>query len=217
MVFIIKAAWQNSQSREVPPLKGKRAHQKKGRVEKKKPPRLGLAVLISAIIVAVVILGYALFAPVQPSLLGPGASAPDFELPVVNAQGISTASVRLSSLKGKVVFVEFMVSWCKACQEMAPVLDSLRYDYEPEGVVFISVAGTQQGATAETTAEFIRTYGTDWTYVLDSDNSIFTKYAVDSTPTFFVIGQDGKIVSRLAGIVPTASFVSALDLAVSGG
>ena len=97
------------------------------------------------------------------------------------------------------------------------MLDSLRYDYEPEGVVFISVAGTQQGATAETTAEFIRTYGTDWTYVLDSDNSIFTKYAVDSTPTFFVIGQDGKIVSRLAGIVPTASFVSALDLAVSGG
>ena len=56
MVFISRPAWQNSQSREVPPLKRKRAHQKKGRVEKKKPQRLGLAVLISAIIVAVVIL-----------------------------------------------------------------------------------------------------------------------------------------------------------------
>jgi len=173
--------------------------------------------LISVITIVVVIVGYVLFTPAQPSLLGPGGSAPDFELPVVNAQGISTENMRLSSLRGRVVFLEFMVSWCEVCQEMAPAIESLRYDYEPKGVVFMSVAGTQRGATDETTAQFIRSFGTDWTYVLDSDNSVFAKYAVDSTPTFFIIGQDGKIVSRLPGLVPTASFTSALDVAISGG
>lgn len=198
-------------------MKAKRRDQKKARVEKKRPRRLGLAVLVSAIVIVVVILGYVLLTPAQSSLLGPGGSAPDFELPVVDTEGISTANMRLSSLRGKVVLLEFMVSWCEGCQEMAPVLESLRYDYEPKGVVFVSIAGTQRGATAETTAEFIRSFGTDWTYVLDSDSSVFAKYTVDSTPTFFIVGQDGKIVSRLAGIVFTNSFVSVLDQALSQG
>jgi thiol-disulfide isomerase/thioredoxin len=194
----------------------KRRYRKETRVEKKSPQRLGLAVLISAIIIAAAILGYVLFAPPAPNTVGPGGNAPDFELPIVSAQGITTAKMRLSSLTGKVIFLEFMVSWCKVCREMAPAVVSLQYEYESKGVVFVSVAGTQQGATAETTAEFIRSYGTDWTYLLDYDNGVFQKYAVDATPTFFVIGQDGKIVSRLSGVVATASFVSALDVALSG-
>jgi len=167
--------------------------------------------------VVVAVLLYVLFAPAQPYILGSGSIAPDFELPIVDSRGISDEKLLLSSLRGKVVFLEFMVSWCKVCQSMASALDSLRGAYEPRGVVFISVAGTQRGATADTTAEFIRTYGTDWTYVLDSDNSVFQKYQVEATPTFFVLDSNGKIVSRLEGLVSTQSLESILDLALSGG
>jgi thiol-disulfide isomerase/thioredoxin len=194
----------------------KRRYGKETKVEKKSPQRYGLGVLISVIVIAAAILGYVLFTPPAPYTVGPGGNAPDFELPIVNAQGITTEKMRLTSLEGKVVFLEFMVSWCKVCKEMAPAIVSLQYDYESKGVVFVSVAGTQQGATAETTAEFIRSYGTEWTYLFDYDNGVFQRYGVDSTPTFFVIGQDGKIVSRLSGVVATAAFVSALDVALSG-
>lgn len=198
-------------------MKAKHHGRKKFRTEKRKGGRLGLAIAISATIIFAVVMVYTLLLPATPSLLGPGASAPDFRLPILGAQGISSEELRLSDLRGRVVFLEFMVSWCKACREMAPAVESLRLEYEPKGVAFISVAGSQGGATPESTMEFMRLYGTNWVYVFDSGNAAFSKYRVDSTPTYFILDQNGVIASRISGVTPTESFVQALDPLLSGG
>ena len=146
---------------------------------------------------------------------GIGENAPDFALNVVTATGLSDQTVTLSSLRGKVVFLEFMISWCQVCREMAPSVEYLSRNYEGQDVVFISVAGTQRGATAESTAEFIRQYKSTWTYVLDTDTSVFTTYRVDATPTFLILDRSGVILSRLQGAVSTDAFSSAIDRALS--
>ncbi len=125
--------------------------------------------------------------------------APDFTLPIVNANGLTGQTVTLSSLRGQVVVLEFMEPWCPHCQKMAPILESLHTQYG-SSVVFISVAGPWNGATASDTAKFIQTYGSSWTYVYDSSGTIMSNvYGVKATPTFFVIGKNGSVVTSLQG------------------
>ena len=90
---------------------------------------------------------------------------------------------------------------------MAPSVEYLSQKYQGQDVVFLSVAGTQNGATAESTAGFIRQYQSTWTYVLDTDRSVFSEYRVDATPTFLIIDRSGVILSRLQGAIADGRIV----------
>ena len=139
-------------------------------------------------------------------------SAPDFTLPIVTANGPNGQTVTLSSLRGKVVLLEFMEPWCPHCQHMASTLETLYAQYGGN-VVFISIAGPWNGATADDTANFIRTYGTTWTTVYDSSGIVFSNYGVQSTPTFFVIGKDGSVSSSFQGEQTSDTLAGALSAA----
>lgn len=125
-------------------------------------------------------------------------SAPDFTLPIVGPNGLTGQSVTLSSLRGQVVFLEFMEPWCPHCQKMAPTLEALHSHYG-SSVVFLSVSGPWSGATAQDTANFIQTYGSTWMYAFDSSGTIMSSYGVTATPTFFVISKNGIVVTSLQG------------------
>jgi len=127
------------------------------------------------------------------------SGAPDFTLPAVSSGGLTGQSLTLSSFRGKVVLLEFMEPWCPHCQNMAPVLEKLYSQYGASNVVFISVSGPWQGATADDTAQFIKNYGSGWSYAYDSTGTIMSEYGVQSTPTFFIIGKDGSIVAKYDG------------------
>ena len=83
---------------------------------------------------------------------------------------------------------------------MAPTLEKLHEQFD-QNVVFLSVAGAWNGASGNDAAQFIRTYGSTWTYVYDSSNSIFTMYGVNQTPTFFLISKNGQIAGTYQGEV----------------
>jgi thiol-disulfide isomerase/thioredoxin len=139
--------------------------------------------------------------------------APDFTLPVVNAGGLNGQTVTLSSFRGKVVLLEFMEPWCPHCQHMAPVLDSLHTQYGNGSVVFISVAGPWNGATANDAASFIHNYGTSWVYVYDSSGTVFANYGVNATPTFFIIGKNGSVLSTFQGDQTSETLSAAISAA----
>jgi len=125
--------------------------------------------------------------------------APDFSLRIVTEQGLTFESLSLSSLRGKVVLIEFMASWCQACRQMEPAVGDLYRIYGPEGVEFLSVAGTYGGATAESTSQFIKEFHSPWTYLLDTTNGVFEMYGIRATPTFLVISREGKVLDRIEG------------------
>jgi len=147
--------------------------------------------------------------------LSQSSSAPDFTLPIVSSSGLTGNSLTLSSFRGKVVLLEFMEPWCPHCQHMTSILDSLYSQYGAGNIVFISVAGPWNGATANDAANFIKNYGTSWTYVYDSSGTVFSNYGVQSTPTFFIIGKDGAISSSLVGEQTSDSLSGAITAAVS--
>ena len=153
--------------------------------------------------------------PVTYSSLSQSGVAPDFTLPVVSSSGLTGQTLTLSSFRGKVVLLEFMEPWCPHCQHMAPVLDGLYAQYGAGNVVFISVEGNWEGATANDGANFIRTYGTNWTYVYDSSGSVMSEYGVSATPTFFIIGKDGAISSSVSGEQTSDALAGAISAAVN--
>jgi len=195
-------------------LSGK-AHKKKGAVGKPQQSGRNRTLLFVGLVLVVVIVGLYVFSQPPRAPGSTGDMAPDFGLKVVTVQGLTDQTVRLSDYQGKVVVLEFMVSWCHVCQEMEPSIVSLYYKYSGQDVVFLSVAGTMRNATAESTAAFIREYGAPWTHVLDSDNSVFSAYGVNATPTYFVLDKSGKILSRFEGVVITDAFYRAIDAALS--
>ncbi len=139
-----------------------------------------------------------------------GSGAPDFTLPIVGPNGLTGQMASLSSFRGKVVLLEFMEPWCPHCQNMAPVLDTLYQQYGPQNVVFLSVSGPWNGATASDAAGFIRNYHSGWTYVYDSSGTTFDAFGVTATPTFFIIGKDGTIAVTYPGEVPAATIAADL-------
>lgn len=193
----------------------------------KKPHGLSRAEKI-AIPIIVIIAVWAVYSFSQPSpnsttlqvtysttaSLSNSAGAPDFTLPAVGPNGLTGQSITLSSFRGKVVLLEFMEPWCSHCQNMASVLDSLYAQYGSENVVFISVAGPWNGATATDAANFIRNYGTSWGYVYDSSGTVFSNYGVNSTPTFFIIGKNGSIISTFSGEQSSGTLSAAISAAI---
>jgi thiol-disulfide isomerase/thioredoxin len=165
-----------------------------------------------AIPIIVIIAVWAVYSALNPAPSGGSSSlsnsvttsvsglAPDFTLPVVGPNGLTGQTVALSSFRGKVVLLEFMEPWCEHCQHMAPVLGSLYTQYGQGNVVFLSVAGPWDGATANDAAAFIAPGGIgygyggpNWIYVYDSSGTIFSEYGVNSTPTFYVVAKDGTV------------------------
>lgn len=174
---------------------------KKGRREKRFS--LGDAVIVGIALIAIIWGAYTFGVP-HPSTTtttSQTGGAPDFTLPVVDQSGLTGQTASFSSFHGKVVLLEFMVPWCVHCQKMAPVLDKLYQQFGSQNVVFLSVSGAWNGATANDASQFIKAYQSTWTYVYDSSNSIFTLYGVNQTPTFFLIAKNGQIAGTYQGEV----------------
>jgi cytochrome c-type biogenesis protein len=140
--------------------------------------------------------------------------APDFVLPVVTSNGLTGQTVTLSSFRGSVVLLEFMEPWCPHCQKVASVLSNLNQRYQPLNVVFLTVSGPWNGASANDAAGFIREYGSSWTYSFDSSGAVFNSYGVNGTPTFVIVGRDGSIVTKLVGEQTESTLASAITQAL---
>jgi len=164
---------------------------------KKKGLSWGEKIVIAVVLVIVIWAAYSLSQPTPPPVQS--GTAPDFTLPVVNSSGLTGQKISLSSFRGKVVFLEFMVPSCIHCQNMAPALEQLYQQFGKQNVVFLTVSGPWNSASANDAANFIRTYHTSWIYVYDSSNTVFSTYGVRATPTFFIITKNGQIATAYEG------------------
>ncbi len=127
------------------------------------------------------------------SALIPGASAPDFKLPLI---GAGEFSLRQALAKGPVVLVFFKVS-CPICQYSLPFFDRLAHALEKTGVSVVAVSQDDE----RNTLQFMRTFGVGFPIARDNEHgcAVSAAYGLTNVPTAFEITSDGKIAASIVG------------------
>ncbi|MBR2326494.1 MAG: TlpA family protein disulfide reductase [Alistipes sp.] len=130
--------------------------------------------------------------PEQATIIKDGMQAPDFEV-----QMFDGSTVKLADLKGKVVLLNFWATWCPPCRaELARVEKEIIERFKGEKFVFLPVS---RGETKEKVAAFREKMGYTFPMGLDTDQTIYKKYAVTYIPRNFLIDKEGKVVKASVG------------------
>lgn len=121
-----------------------------------------------------------------------GKLAPSFEL-----KDLSGKKVPLSSLKGKVVLLNFWATTCSPCKAEMPSLNNLHEALKNEGFIVLAVS---VDTSDKPVRAFLSGKGIAFPILLDKEGEVhFDGYAVFGLPTSFLIDRSGIIVEKVIG------------------
>lgn len=95
-----------------------------------------------------------------------------------------------SSLKGKVVLLNFFSYYCGPCRKEYPHLQRFHTQYAKDGLTVVSVNDDDK---LEEAAAFGKEVNATFPVVHDPKSAILKKFGVIGYPTNIVIGRDGKV------------------------
>jgi peroxiredoxin len=116
--------------------------------------------------------------------------APEISLPNMNGENIN-----LSSLKGKVVIIDFWASWCGPCRKNNPHLVKFYKKYHPKGLEILGISLDNNHDAWKAAVQKDRL---EWIQLNDDKGwnaSSANAYFVDAIPASFLIDKNGIIHS----------------------
>jgi len=113
-------------------------------------------------------------------------------LPILGGHGEST----LSSLRGRVVVLNFWASWCEPCQTEAPLLERAQSTLARHGGTVLGVTYLDTSPDSES---FVRHYHLTYPNLRDNSGAFAHSYGTDQLPESFVIDRDGHIAAISRG------------------
>lgn len=138
-----------------------------------------------------------------------GDVAPDFEMKLTDGR-----KIKLSSLRGKVVMLQFTASWCGVCRKEMPFIEKdiwLKHKENPN----FALIGVDRDEPLDTVIAFGEKVGVTYPLALDPGADIFAKYAVRESGITrnVLIDKEGKIVmlTRLYKETEFASLCKKID------
>ena len=138
-----------------------------------------------------------------------GEIAPDFTITLTDGK-----QVTLSSLRGKVVMLQFTASWCGVCRKEMPFIEKDIWLKHKDNADF-ALIGIDRDEPLEKVLAFAKSTGVTYSLRLDPGADIFAKYAFrDAGITRNVlIDREGKIVklTRLYNEEEFASLVQQIN------
>jgi peroxiredoxin len=118
--------------------------------------------------------------------------APNFELAALDG-----ARQRLSSYRGRVVFVNFWATWCEPCKRELPAFEQFQAQQGTDGAVILALNVAE-------TPDTIKQYFTEQNIsglnvLLDADQDVYQAFGVNVFPTTFVIDAAGVVRYKYLG------------------
>ncbi len=120
-----------------------------------------------------------------------GSRAPDINLTAPDGK-----TVKLSSLKGKVVMIDFWASWCRPCRMENPAVVAIYNKYKAKGFEIYGVSLDTDKAKWQAA---IAQDGLTWYHVSDLQgwsSSAAQLYKVNSIPFTVLLDKEGRILDK---------------------
>jgi len=119
-----------------------------------------------------------------------GDIAPDFEMEMPDG-----SKMKLSSLRGKIVMLQFTASWCGVCRKEMPFIESDIWQKHKNNSNF-ALFGIDREEPAETVIAFAKKTGVTYPIGLDPKAEIFQLFAEKDAGITrnVIIDKDGRIV-----------------------
>jgi len=122
-----------------------------------------------------------------------GAPAPDFTL-----TSLAGGQVKLSSLKGQVVLVNFWATWCIPCRAEMPAIQQAYNARKGQGFTVLAVNLNESRQDIQT---YVDTLNVSFPVLLDAGDSISNLYRVRGYPTSFFIDRRGTVAIENVGMM----------------
>ena len=151
---------------------------------------LWVQILIWAFLVSFLALMGLGVARAQQGTVQPGYEVPDFNLTLFSGYEYNGQSeIKISNLRGKVIFINFWASWCIPCAQEAPVLEKAWKYYQPDGrVVFLGVDYVDTESEARI---FLKRFGNTYPNGPDIGTRISQMFRIKGVPETYIIDTSG--------------------------
>jgi len=116
--------------------------------------------------------------------------------PRFNAKTTIGESFNNSSIKGKVVLLEFWASWCHYCHQEAPIVEKLSREFPEKDFLVLAV---NVGESKKVVKKYLEQYPRTCRIVLTEDTNLAAMYAATEYPIYVVIDREGFIAGTQRG------------------
>lgn len=131
--------------------------------------------------------------------VGPGVVAPEAAGVVINGPEDS----KVSTLRGRVLIVEFWASWCGPCIESMPRLDALRREVHAGGLGDrFEVLGVGLDQRLDDARRFLQVRPVSYPVVVDTVGIASRNYGVWRLPATFLVDPQGHVSQIYHGYGP---------------
>ena len=130
-----------------------------------------------------------------------GSPAADFNLVSLDGD-----EVRLSSLKGRPVVINFWSTWCGPCVHEHPLLQAAAR--QRTDVTFL---GILYGDDADKARAYLERAGAAYPTLMDESQRVVVDYGVAGVPETFFIDSNGTIVHKVSGGISQGALMAALE------
>ncbi len=104
--------------------------------------------------------------------------------------------LKLDSLKGQVVYLDFWASWCAPCKKSFPWLNDIQEKYANQGFKVVAINLDKEPELAK---RFLQHHPADFLIGYDPEGNIASQLKVQGMPSSFLIDRKGNIVSSHVG------------------
>ncbi|MDQ2688021.1 MAG: TlpA family protein disulfide reductase, partial [Armatimonadota bacterium] len=121
-----------------------------------------------------------------------GSMAPDFSV----TQLAGGAPIKLSSLRGRTVLLDFWATWCPPCRKSLPETQKLSKEFGGKGLAVMTIS--DEGTAV--IAKFIKANHYTFPTYRDAAGTASKAFKVEAIPTLVVIDKEGHLVAYQVGL-----------------